>query len=49
MTMKNRYNTLLIILLSAILGCTEKSEIDKTETESTIPYTGPIIDMHIHA
>ena len=46
--MKNQLFRSLIIL-SVVLGCSEKEKQTSQESQATEQYTGPIIDMHIHA
>jgi predicted TIM-barrel fold metal-dependent hydrolase len=46
--MKNQMYRYLIILI-ALVGCTEKAKQDNPEANAIEKYTGPIIDMHIHA
>ncbi len=38
-----------IVILSVICGCSETTKQDKQETQTPTEYSGPIIDMHIHA
>lgn len=48
--MKLQYTTLLVVI-SLSISCTNGTENDTTSLpdENSRPYTGPIIDMHIHA
>ncbi len=38
-----------IVILSVIFGCAETTKQDNQETQTPTEYSGPIIDMHIHA
>jgi predicted TIM-barrel fold metal-dependent hydrolase len=46
--MKNQLFRFLVIL-ALVYGCSETAKQDKRETQATEKYSGPIIDMHIHA